>query len=70
MQGKEMKTELSEPEKEEEIEVATRSPSVVSCASGEEAVPERKVIRFEDGDGENPNNCMYSLYVTISGISE
>lgn len=25
----------------------------------EEVGEERRVIRFEDGDLENPNNCMY-----------
>jgi hypothetical protein len=69
MEDKELETELSEPELGKEVEeIATRSPSTASCARGEHAVPERKVIRFDGGDGENPDNCMYCLCVIISGM--
>ena len=55
-----------EPEKDEEEpveEIATRSLSTSTHRSGESEASEhgggaqRHVIRFEDGDPENPNNC-------------
>jgi hypothetical protein len=65
MEDRELETESSEPEKEEGVEeVATRSPSAASCTSrGDAVLPQRRAIRFEDGDEENPNNCKYCLCV-------
>jgi hypothetical protein len=67
-------------EKEEEAEeIVTRSPSVsarpsraASQLSGSNELhvhePERRVIRFDDGDPENPNNCMYDLCIASCEI--
>lgn len=66
-----------EPEKEGEEpveEIATRSLSTSTRRSGSSGRsghdgrgPERHVIRFEDGDPENPNNCAYHLCAPGSG---
>jgi hypothetical protein len=55
---KELESE-NEVEKEEVVEeVEDGSSRAVSHSSGEhEETIERRVIRFEDGDLENPNNC-------------
>jgi hypothetical protein len=66
----------AEIEKEEGVEevdtrsdklsvAASRAASGSSASHGE--ARERRVIRFEDGDAENPNNCMSILSITVLG---
>ncbi|EDU43534.1 membrane transporter [Pyrenophora tritici-repentis Pt-1C-BFP] len=74
-----------ETEKEDTVEqVASRTPSVLSTTRGTDPSSEtssvhrgdevrRRVIRFEDGDPENPNNWsrwkkIYSLIVAIMSV--
>jgi hypothetical protein len=44
----------------------TRAVSGLSASHGE--VRERRVIRFEDGDAEDPNNCMSTRLIDDSQI--
>jgi hypothetical protein len=61
---KDVEKEEGVEEVEEREEEASRGASHESDGHGEER--EKRVIRFEDGDLENPNNCKPYLFIRVS----
>jgi hypothetical protein len=61
---KELESEKDVVKEEGLEEVEEREASHESDERGEERV--QRVIRFEDGDLENPNNCKPYLFIRVS----
>jgi hypothetical protein len=60
---KDVEKEEGVVEVEESEQEVSRGASHESDGRGEER--ERRVIRFEDGDLENPNNCKPYLFIRV-----